>query len=834
MEKPTLKSGWTILFTVWIIQGLIACVRIVTLPSDAGEGLLFGLTAARLALALTASIFTVGAGWLTRRTLQADWDRIANRTALWDGALLVSLATVFLSQTILAVLYGLSQQGMIFLYSAYASRLAPLLNTLTVSAIELIVWLVWLRRAALKPARPVFVWTLWVWLILGSVLAISGLTGLGIRFEPIGVWSKPTIPFWEWQIVLAWTAGTILILLERFGRLPTVPHPDLWIGLAIWAGVSALWLSQPVNIAWQAWPRAPNFEFYPFSDAQNYDQFAQSILIGNGMFGDAIPARPLYVGLLALMHAIVGQDYIHVIALQSLILAFFPVTLYWIGKEISGRPLGIMLAILSATRDVMTNLSADFAGNFSYSKFYLSELPTALLLGLFTLFLLKGAKRPSFWNIHFMLAGGAAGLAVLMRTQSLFVLPPVLLLAYLGNRRDGKNWFRALVLLGVTLALTITPWIWRNWQNSGGLILEDPDSQMSLRALWYHGRMDVVNRLPGENDGEYSRRLAAIALDGIRKDPVGNSRLILAHFLNSEIGNLLVFPVRDGLQSLYELAQPTRAFWEQVELTFSPAQSALLSIYLLLFSLGVADAWRSAKWAGLMPLGINLSYNFSTALFMSSGMRFLLTTDWGFYFYYALGLLAVTRAVLLLLDSTRGRFLADPPSPGVEDPGRGPISWKPVVLGVMSFFLIGSSLPLSESIIPKRYPPASQEVLTRQLLEAIPEPMQGEFQRILAEPDIVVLQGRALYPRYYAAGEGEPGTDKLGYRVEPQARLVFALVGDANSLVIFDLPESPEYFPNASDIVMVANRSPLHFRARIILLESDGEIRLYFPQVNDN
>ena len=34
-----------------------------------------------------------------------------------------------------------------------------------------------------------------------------------------------------------------------------------------------------------------------------YDQTAQSILIGNGLMGDDIPARPLYTVFLAILHA---------------------------------------------------------------------------------------------------------------------------------------------------------------------------------------------------------------------------------------------------------------------------------------------------------------------------------------------------------------------------------------------------------------------------------------------------------------------------------------------------------------------------------------------------
>jgi hypothetical protein len=587
-----------------------------------------------------------------------------------------------------------------------------------------------------------------------------------------------------------------------------------------------LWLSQPVNVGWQAGPRAPNFEPYPFSDALTYDQFAQSVLIGNGLFGDAIPARPLYVIFLAALHALAGQDYVHVIALQSLVLALFPVTLYFLGNEISGRPLGVMLAVLAATRDAMTNLAADFAGNFSFSKFYLAELPTALLLSVFALLIIRGAKRPSARNLNFMLAGGVLGLATLIRTQSLFLLPPALLIAYLSNRVNWKAWFGAVAVLAVTLALTIIPWLWRNWHITGGIVMDDPYSQMSIRAMWYHGQEDIVDRLPNENDKDYSARLMSIALAGIRENPGPVARLILSHFLNSEVGNLLVFPVRDGLDSPGELLQPTRAFWDEVELDFRPAQSALLAMYLLLFSLGVATAWHSKGWIGLMPLAINTSYNLSTAAFMSSGMRFLLPADWGFYFYYALGLLALTRLLFMGLEATSQQLHNRETNPDVAaaPPSR---AWRPIVAGCMIFFLLGSSIPLSEKLVPQRYPPVSRAVLAQSLIDATPQAARSELDLLLNEPGVVILRGRALYPRYYAAGEGEPGTTKLGYGEMPQARLVFSLIGDRNSLVIFDIEEPPAFFPNASDVLLIARPGAAHLQALAILVESDGRSVLY-------
>ncbi|HVN15080.1 MAG TPA: glycosyltransferase family 39 protein, partial [Anaerolineales bacterium] len=658
---------------------------------------------------------------------------------------------------------------------------------------------------------------------------IIAVTRLGVGPAAIGAWGRPTIPFWEWQIALVWLVGLILILLHLFDKLPRVSHPDLWIGIAIWIGVSALWLSQPIRLGSQAGPRAPNFELYPFSDAMNYATYAQSILIGNGLFTNAVPPRVLYIVFLASLHALAGQDYAHVIALQSLILAFFPVALYFLGKEISGRPLGIMLAILAATRDVMTGLSADYAGNFSYSKFYLSELPTALLLILFTIFLIRASKHPSWLNINFVLAGGILGLATLMRTQSAVLLPPAFLIAFLSNSKPWKEWIKAGVILIITLVLTIAPWFWRNTQVAGGFVLDDPGSQMMWRAMWFNSTNEgTIPQLAGETASQYSKRLTSMAVAGFLTNPSGNIHAMLDHFANSEIDNVVLFPVRSGLQSLSEIFIPTHAFWEEIGSDFSPSQLILIGLYLLIFGLGVGAAWHIKGWLGLIPLTMNLAYNFSMAIFLSSGMRFLLTADWGFYFYYALGLLTLTRGILLSLETTRTHLIQNSTEIKSAPTSTTSTSWKPIVAGCLIFFLLGSSIPISEHIVPKRYQPTSRQELIEEVNSATPASEQTLLQAIAQESDLVIVQGRALYPRYYEAGKGEPGTAKMGYEPLPQARLVFSLIGDENITVIFNLSQSPEFFPNASDVILIAQRETAYLSPLVILVKSNGQSEVYF------
>jgi hypothetical protein len=90
-----------------------------------------------------------------------------------------------------------------------------------------------------------------------------------------------------------------------------------------------------------------------------------------------------------------------------------------------------------------------------------------------------------------------------------------------------------------------------------------------------------------------------------------------------------------------------------------------------------------------------------------------------------------------------------------------------------------------------------------------------------------ILYGRAIYPRYYEAGDGEPYTAKLGYEVSDEARLVFWLVGSKAGLVIFPLKNAPEFFPHASDVWIVGTAENDAFHARIIEVREDGRNKIY-------
>lgn len=780
-------SRYFILFSAWAVQALIALCWLALLPSDT----VGGLSVTRLLLLGLLLGFAGISAALAFRTHQADVDL---STGQRDALFLVSVIfTIFTPLTILT-LRALGQTSG-FLYTAAAERLTPLATWLTISGGEAALLLAWQRRATFKPAQNILLFALLFALSAAALGALAGL--LPVRHD--GSWGSPATPLLEWQIGLALLVALVALWLPASFHWRGQSQPiEPWIPLFIYLFTCALWLSQPIVPGFFATPpRAPNFEIYPFSDALIYAQYAQSALTGHGFLWPDVPARPLYIAFLTWLHALAGQDYTHVIALQTLVLAAFPASLYLLGRELGGRPLGLGLALLATLRDLTTNITAPFALNYTYSKLFFSEIPAALLISLFTLFSIRW-MRSNLRITHYIITGGILGLASLVRLQSAVLLLPVLLLGFFAIK-NRRTWATGAALITLGAALTFSPWLARNYVATGGLVLDNPISQtMTLARRWSGDNgNDLIPQQPNETTAQYSSRMSALALENLRRDPGRILGEALGHFVNNETNFLLVFPVRDQLNSPAELIWPQHAFWQ------NPKPGLLGILYLFLFGLGLAVAWRKAGLPGLLPLAISLVYNAWTALFLSSGDRFLVPVDWASYLYLFLGLLSLVSVAFGMWKKAADWVIAREQAPALGE--SGPPPRRGLALTVAFVLLLGLILPLTEWAFPKATP----------------------LKASALAPGQIVLTGRAIYPRYYKANQGEPDTAKLGYGKSAQARLVFFLAGEESTLVIFPLESSPKFFPNTASVAVFGKQQDGYLLAEHIQLEMNGKAVQY-------
>jgi hypothetical protein len=238
---------------------------------------------------------------------------------------------------------------------------------------------------------------------------------------------------------------------------------------------------------------------------------------------------------------------------------------------------------------------------------------------------------------------------------------------------------------------------------------------------------------------------------------------------------------------------------------------------LLLLAIGIGSAWGRSHMLSLLPLFVLAGYSLSNAISIVSGWRFNLPVDWVGTLYYAIGLIQVC--------FWGGTFLANrfvprlweagsAPVP-IQAPVAGPFPWKRAFLVGLAFFILAAAIPLAERLIPERYPPGAVQTTLAAEASAI-DP--AALQDFLSGENAVILVGRAMYPRFYPAGDGIPRAGWPSYATRDYPRLGFVLVGPQTTPVVWPGEQPPLYFPNGSDVLVVGCERADHIEARLVAL----------------
>lgn len=318
-------------------------------------------------------------------------------------------------------------------------------------------------------------WSLFLTSILPAASRIQG-------------WNQPGTPLLELQLLVSWGLGIGMMILtdrlhspsQRSSLLSwlTGRKIDLAVSLMIWALAFLIWQSIPVQPNWFLTDRVyPTREPYPTSDARSYDMVAQSALVGEGyrFKEDFNIRRPLHGLYLTILHQIADQDYQMMINLQLLVLGLFPVVLYWMGKTLLNRSAGVIAASLIVFREA-NSISLSGALTNANVKLLLVDLMTAFSFAVFffiAIYWLQKSPKNPWWAV---LTGQALGLAILLRPEAIILIaaPIWVLYARGGAQIRFRHSLRQSAVLLFGVILTLSPWVWRNWDQTGMIYLNDP------------------------------------------------------------------------------------------------------------------------------------------------------------------------------------------------------------------------------------------------------------------------------------------------------------------------------------------------------------------------
>jgi len=439
-----------------------------------------------------------------------------------------------------------------------------------------------------------------------------------------------------------------------------------------------------------------------------------------------------------------------------------------------------------------------------------------------------------------------------------------------------KIWFKGMLFLVIGMVLFLLPWIWRNYQLTNTIFLDSPHYRSDLFALRYqeyaveneaipekppestlkpsdpsaetplHTSDPLATSIatalatatpeiayqPNENAEAFAGRMFDNALNYAKNNLKSVLHFITNHYLNSQVQTVLYLPATfrlpDSAVGFLGHKDPVK-FWEQCcsaenyirRLPFwfkwdgsLPRQSILpLVLNLFLISVGLSSAWKRVKFIALLPLFASLGYTLINALVRNSGGRYILPIDWVGIFYFSVGLGQMTLWVI-------GYFRRSELPSGVlgEIPHQPKTSEAPLqrktTLGVaISIFLLGCLLPLSEKIVTPRYPPDLLVERQVQLSQTLDIPLES----FITEGGSVV-QGRALYPRFHTADQGEAGTRRTPFSPLPFSRLDFYMVGPFNGGIVLAQDAAPTHFTNGADLLAVGCPGEEYFDALVVVI----------------
>ena len=672
-------------------------------------------------------------------------------------------------------------------------------------------------------------------LFLGFLIfvAIVTISGIGLGFDA-SIWNAPGTPVLSSQVFSVLLGASLLMFpfwLETWlqkrvsSKSSSSFYLDVGLAFFIWLLAAVLWLIQPAaSTYYDTQPLPPNYQSYPLSDAFNHDVIANNVLIGEGFrFGGQIAIRrPVYVMFLAGLEALLGANYDAVVVGQVLVLALFPALLYILGTKLHGRLAGALVAGIITFREANSIILGDVI-NTSHAKLLMADLPSAMMMAGLVLGVFVWMRRDSHNVLGPLLVGGLLGWSIMLRSQSLTLLPFLVLLAFLVW--GWRSAWRPILLILLGVSLLAGPWIIRNRVQMGQWAIEDAvvSGFLANRYSFTPGAY-AMPFLAGESEGDYYARQMAHVRDFTFLNPGYVIGFVADNFIRNQLLNFLAPPLSLQLRDLESHVREL-PYWPGWEGELATESYLPLAANLALVSLGIAFAWRRFRWLGLAPLFINIGFTLNLALARVSGWRYNLPIDWTVLLYYAIGIAQIAYWILLVMNNSFAKRLitTTPRKPISKRAQSSPKTFqiRSVLVVIITLGLLGSSFFLIEFLSHPRYsrlsnPEATFLIKTSEIQNAELEAEREQLADLLEADLITVLSGRALHPRYYRAGGGEPGREFVLIDPMDFERFTFYLIGPDPASVVLRVASPDIEFPASSDVVVFRCGNTLEAAALVV------------------
>jgi hypothetical protein len=823
---PSIAKAILVFWLLLAFESAIAFLYLIFIPGDAKNAILLGFSVQRLLMmavllaALAGSIIAVVRGEpVLPKILNAP---VSAQRAYFAVFLVLALAcwqVSFLAD------YQLGR------YLAYYQRLQPLLFWGTLLAIQAGLLLaaarIILTESEVKRSlRPRFL-TAFAISATGFLLfwLFVLVTGLGIG-EGNNYWNKAGVPLLGIQIIAAAGLGIFYFFLEKHNRLARLVEKKPWLidlilVVLFWSFSALCWASIPIAASrFNTQPLPPNFSSYPYSDAMDYVLSAGRIMQGKNLmyyYAD----KPLHIVFLVIIQLLGGTDFNNVILTQTILLAIMPALVYLLGKSILNRMAGVMAGLLAVFYQVNAIQSTNLI-QVSNVKMMLSEPLTAV--GILTLCLLtvRWLKTTKNWWENLMLAAGAVGIGSLIRLNAATMGLVLLLAAAIQLRWQWKKAAWAAVVAAVFFTLALTPWIIRN-----SVVADNPIVflKTKIHGVIWRGRLRQYFQTTQAAPLAVGESAAAAELPVEDDDENGLKTLlysVTSNYTHNLVGTFLMVPpvLRQG-DIFYTIREP---YWDiGWDGSFTRGGILLLIFNTCIVSVGVAGAWTKRRMAGIVPLLALLAYHITSAISVVSGGRYIVAVDWVIYFYLALGLAEVASFILRLFQAGE----REPEAALVEEPPAFRFRMKPLIPVVAGLLLVGSIPWAVEEAFPEKYPERAIDLILQDFGQFAE--LNGsiatleEIRQFLEQPEAVLLEGQAFFPRFYQPGQGDTGGSGSPFSSKGYPHFAFVLQGQGRMDVNMYLEETPAFFPNGIDVMVLGCEENGFLEALVISPLSPGQ-----------
>ncbi|HSM24981.1 MAG TPA: hypothetical protein VK856_08980, partial [Anaerolineaceae bacterium] len=468
----------------------------------------------------------------------------------------------------------------------------------------------------------------------------------------------------------------------------------------------------------------------------------------------------------------------------------------------------VSLGVLAVLRE-LTALQASPLMEIVHSKLYMTDIWASFFALLITLLVCVWFFGKNENNLLLILIGGIMGISLLMRINLLLIFIPIFIVVFFKNKLKVKVGIQRIVILGLSIFIILLPWMGRNYFQVGEFGIEPQKFRMVIETRF-------------EIDGNNNQQ--APHPESIKPDPmlmpknknegflkVYNFEQILniaqfttANFLHNEIHSVLIFPNSIFAESITGVIRQNNYIQESWVGDLNLRQFVAIIINLSFIVLGISLSVKKFGWFGLFPLSIHLFYNLSNGFARVSGWRYVIVTDWVVIFYYMAGLLFVISVIFhkLNLMNIQPAFIVNGNEKHSERQEEKP-SNKKIIVGIILVSIISIGMILPELLIKPKY---QGEITKDEFIQIINSSDVYDpivFSEITDQPNLVFIQSKAFYPRYFYEGEGESGFNIEWLLAKETGNLGFMVVSPFITGVTMELTSPPSNFPNDTEVFII-------------------------------